>query len=289
MSRTDVRVHERRVVAGHPAAWWLSVAGVATVLTVTLGALVLVRTGNLSTGSVRALVGTRWQLVAVRSANTSLPMADYVARWDFGRNHRLTGVDGINGLAGTYHVAGDMVTLRVTAAGTAGGTGTIPAQEAMASTYERPSARDGAVTSTFARTATRLTMHSARWTLVFRVLAPSVTSTSPPTPPADATGTVKGRIRVVGGPAPGLDRAVPGVVRVRAGLPGGALVTTVRANRRGRFAVSLLPGRYHLSATTPAVEHGVCLQAGVITIRASRPLSADVVCAIPYTALSGGR
>jgi heat shock protein HslJ len=138
-----------------------------------------------SGGDPATLTGVRWQLAGVRSATKSYPVpTNYRAEFRFDKNGYLSGLDGLNALAGTYRTAGNKLTIRVTAAGTAGGTGTFPALEAMSSTYTPTSLNDDSVTSTYTLTPRTLVLDTGQWTVTFSAQGTSTLST-----PASPTST----------------------------------------------------------------------------------------------------
>ncbi len=174
---------------GRPRALFATAATVVVVVAIAVGAYGLHRGGdhaNPAGGTAKALVGTQWRLTEIRSAGkTSSVPASYSGELAFGADGQLNGRDGLNGFAGTYRTSGNRITLRVTTVGAAGGTGTIPAQQAMTSIYVATSPPADSVTSTFTLTATTLTVTSRRWTLTFDRMPAS--SPSPPAPTQTAT------------------------------------------------------------------------------------------------------
>ena len=100
-----------------------------------------------------------------------------------------------------------------------------------------------------------------------------------------AQGTVTGTIRLVGGPAPGVNEPAPGTVSVftSAGLTGKA-VATAQAGTSGSFTVNLSPGTYYLAATSP--RYGIdpapstppCRALGPTVVTTGGTVQADVIC-----------
>lgn len=177
---------------GRTRALLATAATVVAVVAIAVGAYGLRSGGgnsNPASGTPKALVGTHWRLTEIRSAgDTSRVPPTYTAELAFGAGGQLNGRDGINALAGSYRTSGSRITLHVTEVGAAGGTGTIPAQEAMSGIYVPTSPQADSVTSTFSLTATTLTVTSSRWTLTFHIVPASSTSTptSTPTPTLSA-------------------------------------------------------------------------------------------------------
>lgn len=175
ISPTDGKPGWRRW-AQQPRPLLTTAASVVAVLVVVLAVPVIVLAvlaargsgGHQDPASGGGLTGVRWQLTGVSSAGRSYPVpADYRAEFRFDENGNLSGLDGLNALAGSYRAAGNKLTIRVTAAGTAGGTGTFPALEAMSSTYTPASLDDDAVTSTYTLTPQALVLDTGRWTVTF--------------------------------------------------------------------------------------------------------------------------
>lgn len=183
---SPTRRPHRPSAGGRTRAMFATAATVVAVFAIAIGAYGL-RTGggnsNPASGTETALVGTQWRLTEIRSAgSTSRVPATYTAELAFGAGGQLNGRDGLNGLAGSYRTSGSRITLHVTAVGAAGGTGTIPAQEAMSGIYVPTSPNTDSVTSTFSLTATTLTVTTRRWVLTFSIVPASSTSTPTPTP-----------------------------------------------------------------------------------------------------------
>lgn len=92
------------------------------------------------------------------------------------------------------------------------------------------------------------------------------------------SGTVRGVLEVVGGPAPGSPRpATPGTVTLR-----GSSRYSVAVDGRGRFRVAVDPGTYEVTGTSPLLGDGtyLCRADHVIVVTSSKPSRVRVVCDI---------
>jgi hypothetical protein len=84
--------------------------------------------------------------------------------------------------------------------------------------------------------------------------------------PAKATVTIRGTFRIQGGPFPGINRPLSGLITIHAGSETGKVVGTVNAVD-GHFQTTVAPGRY------------------VVVGKDSG--SADLLCTVDTTALAG--
>jgi hypothetical protein len=105
------------------------------------------------------------------------------------------------------------------------------------------------------------------------------------------TGEVTGRLVMEGGPLgpggqqPG-ERSIPGTVVFTAA---GHRVVVVQVGRTGRFAVRLLPGRYHVSGTSPRITESSagarrqlpCSQYRSVAVTAGHTATVTVACIVP--------
>ena len=197
--RRDERA--RRRWASRTSAVLAAAASVVAVLAIVV-AITSLRAGTTnhhpaSGGASAALTGVRWQLTGVQSAaktgasavpdgGPAYPIpATYRAEFEFDTDGRVSGLDGPNALGGTYRTVGNKLTIRITTAGTAGGTSTSPALEAMSSTYTPASVNDDSVTSTYALSPGTLVLETGRWTVTFSARAANSTHGAP----ASATST----------------------------------------------------------------------------------------------------
>jgi hypothetical protein len=82
-----------------------------------------------------------------------------------------------------------------------------------------------------------------------------------------------GTLHMVGGPSPGLDEPVAGVVTARERV-GSAVPTTVAVGSDGRFAMTLPEGVYEVTGYSPRFGDGKypCTPGGPVTIT-TRPLN----------------
>jgi hypothetical protein len=85
------------------------------------------------------------------------------------------------------------------------------------------------------------------------ILSDPVMWLGPATTPGPPTGIVEGALLEVGGPPPGLDRAVFGTITVTA--PDGR-TTAVTTDRRGRYSATLAPGTYEAVGHSPSYGSG---------------------------------
>jgi hypothetical protein len=84
-------------------------------------------------------------------------------------------------------------------------------------------------------------------------MTPTPTSTRATTP---AMAQVVGQLHVAGGPAPGIDKPIPGRIEAHRDTPAGELVSTAEAGEDGSFRMTLSPGSYALVASSPRVVLG---------------------------------
>lgn len=173
--------------APRPSTLLAAAASVVVVLAIVLAVTALHGGGEhqnpASGGDPATLTGVRWQLTGVRSATKTYPVpANYRAEFQFDKNGHVSGLDGLNALAGTYRTAGNKLTIRVTAAGTAGGTGTFPAFKAMFSTYTPTSLNDDSVTSTYTLSPPTLVLDTGQWTVTFSAQGTSSTQSTSASP-----------------------------------------------------------------------------------------------------------
>ena len=105
------------------------------------------------------------------------------------------------------------------------------------------------------------------------------TNNGRPTAQGPSTGTVTGHVLLVGGPAPGLPRALThGGTVTFTGTP------TVHApvDSHGRFLVHLTPGTHRVTATSPDYldGHGVCEARQPLRVAVGGRASVKVYCQI---------
>jgi hypothetical protein len=95
-------------------------------------------------------------------------------------------------------------------------------------------------------------------------------------PHSQASGTLTGRLIMVGGPAPGAPSAVSGTVV----LSGGVSADHRDVGPDGTFRFSPPPGRYRLTGTSPSYGSGIypCRANGRPHVQANQTTRADVVC-----------
>ncbi len=109
-------------------------------------------------------------------------------------------------------------------------------------------------------------------TITFRTLVGD-----PPRPLA--IGRIAGTLRMVGGPAPGIDRSVGGFVAL---AERGGIVWNGVTTGSGSFTVDVPVGTYEITGSTPSFDAGrqsACGGATVIVAR-GRTTRADVICSI---------
>jgi hypothetical protein len=193
-----------------------------------------------------ALAG-RWQAVGPHAGNPS----GYV---EFSVDGAWAGTDGCNGSGGRFGVgaAGELlVTSGVT---TAVGCGGSPAPSWVVEA--RRAGFDGPALVLFDKTGHRLG----------RLVR-------------QPTGTVEGTFREVGGPAPGLNVALDGQIVVH--LPGDSNAITAGGRAtRGRFLLSVPPGRWVIDGTSTTVPGAVCSSTNAVTVTAEETTHAAVFCQI---------
>jgi hypothetical protein len=118
----------------------------------------------------------------------------------------------------------------------------------------------------------------------------------PPVPLA--IGTIAGTLREVGGPAPGLNRTIPGDFVIESGSEGDANVYCSRnfdppsrrcfppitgaTNAGGTFTVDVPVGRYTVSGTSPKVQFGTarCHASSPVVVTRGHTTRVDIVCQI---------
>ena len=101
-------------------------------------------------------------------------------------------------------------------------------------------------------------------------------------------GALEGDYRIVGGPAPGIDKPYQGTVWAFAGNLDWAHaqearpIAQVSTDTAGRFTMSLSPGRYTLfGAGGPSLTKDGCGAPVVVSVGASSPATAHLVCSVP--------
>jgi hypothetical protein len=102
-----------------------------------------------------------------------------------------------------------------------------------------------------------------------------------------AEGTVTGTLRLVGGPAPGVNRPAPGTVSVFASSDlAGRPVATVQASTSGMFVVRLSAGTYYLAASSPrfhidpAPKTSPCRGDKAAVVESGGSTHVDVICSM---------
>lgn len=96
---------------------------------------------------------------------------------------------------------------------------------------------------------------------------------------AQESGTLVGKLEVVGGPSPGLARPLPGTVTAT-NADGKKTFVTIGAN--GKFEVQLPPGSYSLMGHSPQVGGGTYpCTGGTVHVSVTSRRSADVACQVP--------
>ena len=105
-------------------------------------------------------------------------------------------------------------------------------------------------------------------------------SASPPSSTTD-TGTVSGRLLLVGGPSPGIERGLAGTIVVRSAAKSGPIVTSVDAKANGSFRVDLPPGHYVFIGRSSSLQGVGCMGTHPVTVAASHLATVQVVCPVP--------
>lgn len=97
--------------------------------------------------------------------------------------------------------------------------------------------------------------------------------------PSSGSVTLSGHLYVVGGPAPGLQRPIPGTVVAQ--RPGGSYAVTVGSD--GEYTMQLPPGTYTVTGTSSHYNGGSgdCPASGEVTVVRDQARTADVYCHIP--------
>jgi hypothetical protein len=189
----------------------------------------------------------RWQAVVAQLNPRSYLQFDADMTW--------SGSDGCNGVGGRYQIGAGGELLLVAGGQTAAGCGNSPASGWL----EQPgrigiSGRD-------------LVLVDGRGAVLGRL-------TEQP------TGVVTGRFREVGGPAPGIDQALAGLIEVHDQTATGPVVGYATSTH-GQFTIAVPPGRYVLLGTSPAVGGGSCSSTGTITVQVGVTSRGSVLCEVP--------
>ena len=71
-----------------------------------------------------------------------------------------------------------------------------------------------------------------------------------------AMAEVVGQLHVAGGPAPGIDKPIPGRIELHRDSQAGEIVGTAQAGDDGTFRLTVVPGTYELVAISPRVVLG---------------------------------
>lgn len=100
------------------------------------------------------------------------------------------------------------------------------------------------------------------------------TSMSPSPERTGTSGTISGRLLLVGGPSPDL-RATSGTVKLH-----GPSATQGAADRHGRFEVAATPGTYRITGTSPNYGNGryLCEAAHPVVVVAAETRHVNVYC-----------
>jgi hypothetical protein len=90
-------------------------------------------------------------------------------------------------------------------------------------------------------------------------------------------GTISGRLREVGGPAPGLDRSVPGTISIE-----GDSTAVGASTSTGEFSVQVPVGTYTVTGTSPLVNDGreKCVVSDPVIVESGRTTKVTVICPI---------
>jgi hypothetical protein len=110
---------------------------------------------------------------------------------------------------------------------------------------------------------------------------PTTAGTGSPTPSVSSTtGTVAGRLLIVGGPYPGIRRGLSGTVSVHTGSRMGPVITTVPTDAKGFFRVDVPAGRYLLTGRS-FTSNLTCFTEHPVAVAAARTAHAAVICPVP--------
>jgi hypothetical protein len=199
---------------------------------------------GLQPATVADLVLHRWQAVVAQLNPRSYLQFDPDTAW--------SGSDGCNGVGGRYQIGGGGELLLVSGLVTAVGCGNSPA-------------------SLWLEQASRIGIAGGDLVLVDRGGAVLGRLTEQP------TGVLTGRFREVGGPYPGIDHALAGLVEVHDQTATGPVVGYATSTD-GRFTIAVPPGRYVLVGTSPSVVGARCSSAGAITVRVGATSHGLVLC-----------
>ena len=94
------------------------------------------------------------------------------------------------------------------------------------------------------------------------------------------TGTLTGHLRQVGGPAPGVNRPVPGTVTIS----GGSATKALPVGDDGSYTVDVPPGTYtvvgHSPTTLTGDQQQDCPAPSAATVTAGTTTTADAICSI---------
>ncbi|HUI49207.1 MAG TPA: hypothetical protein VL119_10950 [Acidimicrobiia bacterium] len=109
----------------------------------------------------------------------------------------------------------------------------------------------------------------------------TVTTTTPSSTDAvSPSGKIRGTLRIVGGPAPGIDRSIPGTVTAvaRSGRQWQATSTAASG-----FSLDLPLGSYRVSGTSPNVNGGrsPCVVPALVVVKSDTTTNVQVVCDVP--------
>jgi hypothetical protein len=97
------------------------------------------------------------------------------------------------------------------------------------------------------------------------------------TPSSSAMGVLRGHLYVIGGPAPGIKKAISGV----ASISGKNFRKDVAINDDGAYSVSLSPGEYTVEGHSPKVTQNgreVTFSSDAVTIASGRQVTLDLEC-----------
>lgn len=121
---------------------------------------------NQAAGSTGQLTAMRWTLIGLHADHTVSIPHGYRGELEFDSAGHFHGLNGLNGIDGTYHAVGDRITMKLDVSGGVG-YGANPAVSAMNSLYISNSNVSDNVTSTYMVTGSTLTVRTKQWTLTF--------------------------------------------------------------------------------------------------------------------------
>jgi hypothetical protein len=97
---------------------------------------------------------------------------------------------------------------------------------------------------------------------------------------ASSQATIVGTFRIIGGPYPGINRPLSGVIKIHVGSESGRVVAVTTA-KAGHFTVAVPPGQYVAVGTSGSQSSLICTSGEAKTVHAQKTSRFAVSCDVP--------